>query len=255
MADDKLADLSPEDVAAWYGRLADKIDERKINNERSLASQLLKIWLLPGEAKSKTWMFAPPKHLREHSAVLDVLAYHRDVYLTNKKARINGDEKWAGVIPRLQGKKGFTKWDGRHDLEMQYHSLVEIPLRYQLTGNDADKDLLYSLRGFQLHTSVVVKLEPATGTKKKVVFTKAAAWVEDRYDFDAGEHITVPNPDYGRSAADSVAPELEKIRVFHSNAKRIQRKGLAADYEVRFMPWVIVFAPGIIEPERSLGWW
>ena len=30
-------------------------------------------------------------------------------------------------------------------LPLEYQSLVEIPLRYQVTGSDADKDLLYAL--------------------------------------------------------------------------------------------------------------
>jgi hypothetical protein len=40
-----------------------------------------------------------------------------------------------------------------------------IPLRYQVTGNDADIDLLYGLRGFQLKTYVTLAADAVPKSK------------------------------------------------------------------------------------------
>lgn len=42
---DVLATLPPNQVAAFYGRLADSVDARKGKLEVSLAAQLMRLWL------------------------------------------------------------------------------------------------------------------------------------------------------------------------------------------------------------------
>ena len=37
-------------------------------------------------------------------------------------------DKWAGIIPPLKRKSGFTAWDGTGTLDLEYQSLIEIPL-------------------------------------------------------------------------------------------------------------------------------
>jgi hypothetical protein len=57
---------------------------------------------------------------------MNVLKFHQAVFLTEKKARLTGGRKaWVGIIPRLQGLPGFTKWNRQNDLGMEYESLVE----------------------------------------------------------------------------------------------------------------------------------
>lgn len=239
--DDVLAKRSAKDVADWYRRLADMIDKKKINNENPLAPYCLRAWLDNAETKADNVVYRwPPKHLRENSDVLSVIRYHRKVYLTEEKAKIGTDTKWAGIIPRLQGKKGFQKWDGAGTLDMTYQSLVEISLLKQFTGSDGEKDLLYALHGFQLHTEVTVKLLPAkSASEKTVVFEKFEAYVEDVYDWDPSKHISVPNPDYQSTSPSAIAPTSETIVVYHSNAKRIEREGFAKPYTFFTVNWKV----------------
>jgi hypothetical protein len=49
----------------------------------------------------------------------------------------------------------------------------------------------------------------------------------------------VPNPDYGSTMKDAVAPKKETITVFHRNAKRLEDAKLAAPYDVTFGPWTV----------------
>lgn len=259
MADDVLAPLPPPQVAAFYRRLAESVEARKGKVKVSLAALLMGHWLDNRDPKS-TFIFDAPDHLRESSDVASVLGYHRRVYLTEEKARLGGTtktEKWAGVIPRLQGKAPFPKWSGSPPINIDYSSLVELPLRYQVTGNDADIDLLYGLRGFQLKTYVTLVADAVSKSKMmKVSFQSFDAQVLDRYDWDYSEHITVPNPDFGSTKPDAVAPKMQKVVVFHSNARRLENAGLAAPYDLKTNRWKISDArlttSAEVDPSRTL---
>ncbi len=153
---DELPKLAPPAVAGFYGRLADAVDKQKGTLKVSLAALLMRHWL-ENRDSSSIFTFDAPKHLREHADVRETLSYHRRVYLTEEQAHLDrGGKRWAGIVPRLQGKPPYTPWDCLGPLSLDYQSLVELPLRYQVTGNDADRDILYALHGFQLKTYVVV---------------------------------------------------------------------------------------------------
>jgi hypothetical protein len=114
---------------------------------------------------------------------------------------------------------------------MDYESLTEFPLRYQLTGNDADRDLLYSLHGFQLHSRVTVggTLMPVPrgskgAAKVRVNFQSFMADARDVYDWDYSEHLTVPNPDYGIKKPGAAAPNSQTVIVYHRNASDRRRR-------------------------------
>ena len=143
-------------------------------------------------------------------------------------------------MPRLLGSPGFAKWDGLAQLKLDYQSLVELPLRYPITGSDADRDLLYALHGFQLKTYVTVTgaMSPDK-TRRTVRFLSFEAEVSDTYDWDYSEHLTVPNPDYQSKVPGAIEPGSKSIVVYHSNAKRIEDAGLAAPYAFRTRRWVI----------------
>jgi hypothetical protein len=163
------------------------------------------------------------------------------------------------VIPRLQGKTSHAKWNAEGPLSMTYESLVEFPLRFQITGSDADRDLLYSLHGFQLKTNVTVTARPFPKSKRmRISFTTFQAQARDRYDWDYSEHLTVPNPDFGSKDAGAVAPASQTIKVYHSNAKRVEDAKLAAPYDVQSRSWNVstlsVKGDAEINPTRSLGW-
>ena len=254
---DVLAPLSEQQVAAFYRRLASFIDKNKGQLKTSLAARLLNHWL-DNRDPNATYEFDAPDHLKTHPKVIAAFHYHRAVYLTEKKARLGGGvTKWAGAIPRLQGQKPFTPWNGSTPLTMDYQSLVEMPLTYQLHGSDADRDLLYSLRGFQLKTFVT--LSPAKVAKSKLIkveFTRFDAQVLDRYDWDYTEYMTVPNPDFGSQSQDAVSPESQKVRVYHRNAKRLEDAKLAAPYNIATRLWRVTVAglrkTATLDPNKHL---
>lgn len=234
---DVLATLKPADLAAWYRRLADAVDANRGDLKVSLAAMLLRHWLENRDASS-TFVFDVPDHIWAHSLLHEAWAFHRSVILTKEQARFTGGiRKWAGVVPRLLGQAPFKKWEGRGPLVMDYESLVETPLRYQLTGNHADKDLLTSLRGFQLKSTVTLMASALPRPQKWLInFQSFKSKILDRYDFDYKEHFTVDNPDYNSKSPSAVEPTVKKIVVYHTNAKRLEDAGLAAPYEVESRP-------------------
>ena len=237
-SEDVLARLSIPELWGFYGRLADAVDRNRGALSSSLAALLMRHWLANKDPKS-TFAFDAPEHLRTHSQVRAVLAFHRRVFLSEERARFSGGaQRWAGVLPRLMGVRGFTTWAGTPPLTLDYQSLVEMPLRYQLTGDDADRDLLYALHGFQLKSTIVVSAVP-TANGWRVSFQSFEAEVIDRYDFDYSEHLTVPNPDFGSTAPGAVAPTAKSIVVYHRNAKRLEDAGRAAPFDVRSTRWSV----------------
>ncbi len=174
-------------------------------------------------------------YLKNHSIVLDVLSYHRDVYLTQQRARIGSSTRWAGIRPRWQDHP--ERYEHGQALSMHYESLVEVPLRWQITGNSEEKDILYGMgMGFQLRTDVTVILSHQ-GNHLDVTFSQFRAKVVDTYDFNYSEHITVPNPDYNSSSQDSVCPRRDTIVVYHTNARRMERANLAAPFPLESDQW------------------
>ena len=84
----------------------------------------------------------------------------------------------------------------------------------------------------------------------------ASAQAKDRYDWNYNEYFTVPNPDYRSSQPDAVRPQDQSMRVYHRNAQRLERAGLAAPYDVLSNEWTVtdpqVVRPGIVDPRRQL---
>ncbi|MGP3985143.1 hypothetical protein [Streptomyces sp. KR80] len=239
-SDDELSAFSPPEVADWYRRLALMIQRKRPD---SLAAQMLLHWL-DGKGARLTFSSAKVEKLRQ---VTDELKNNvRPVFLTEKKARVKGGEKWGGVIPRIQKLPGVDPWDGSSPIKMSFTGQsVEVPLAVQAKAflglaDEDELDLLMSLHTFGLKTEVVVTLTPKPGTPQyKVDFTDWQTRAFDRYDWDPSKHIKVPNPDYGNPArlAAPVAPDKDKITVYHSNAKRVEAAGLAASYDAESTPW------------------
>lgn len=258
---DYLAPLPEQRVAAWYGRLADMIARQKVQGRTPLAAEFLRHYLKNRDPNA-TYDLVEPDYLKNSSQVGVALLFHRAVFLTEQKARLpNGAQGWAGVLPRLQGRPGFTRWDGASQLRMHYESLVEIGgsvteiIRIQNRGSPEERDLFASLRGFQLRSEVLLRGMPANG-RVTVSFTNWTARVLDRYDFDYSEHLTMPNPDFGRRSADAVRPEDRTLRVYHSNARRLVRARLAAPFNIRSKGWVVaapnITGPAEVDPSRTL---
>ena len=244
---DYLAELSVQEVAAWYKRLADSISEKKINGQEPLASLFLKTWLSNRSAKY-TLVFHSPLYLKNSDYVKQTLRFHRAVFLTEEKARFTGGRRaWAGVIPRLQGLQGFKKWPLSTALTMEYESLVEVGsglaeiIRIQTRGTPAEMDLLTSLRGFQLKSIVTVNGSQLSNGMVKIEFKNWQCEVIDKYDFDYNEYFTPPNPDFGKTQMKgAVRPQDRSFRVYHKNAKRLEGASLACPYHIRSYRWQVI---------------
>jgi hypothetical protein len=222
-ATDILAGLNTSDLQAWYSRLAQAIGGRPVNGHPPMSSTFLNRYIAPRNPNA-TLSFTPPPHLKSQSIVRNALAYHRQVYLTRKKARIGQGTPWAGILPPI---------------DIYYESLVEVPLRWQMTGGDVERDILYGLgMGFQLRTDVTLTVTPS-GSDLTVEFQSFTARIKDRYDFNPSEHITVPNPDLGSTAAHAVCPQRDRITVYHKNAIRLEKAKLAQPYDIESSAWTI----------------
>jgi hypothetical protein len=258
---DYLASLPEARVAAWYRRLADRIGQEPVGGQEPLAAVFLRHWL-DNRNSASTFQFSPPRYLQASSYVVAVLQYHRAVFLTEKQARVGGQLRWAGVLPRIQGLSGVTRWDLSQPLEMQYQSLVEVGagfidlVRIQRSGTREERDLLTSLRGFQLQSRVTVTGKRAASGRVVIELSSWRAQASDRYDWDYSEHFTVPNPDYRSKRPDAVRPDDQMLTVYHRNAERLERASLAAPYNVVSQEWLIsdplLLRPGEVDPSRKL---
>lgn len=233
---DHLQSRSPKEVADWYGRLADLVS---MSIPSSLASRMLKHWL--GATGTKFTFDAS-----EISSEAFVIEHLRDevrrVFLSEKKT---SKGSLGSIVPRIQGKPGFPKWDGSSTLAMHYEGdSVSLPMKVHamaLIGkaNPHDIDLFMSLHSFGIRTNVVVSLSPKGGAKFNVNFDSWESQAFDRYDWDTQKSLTVPNPDFNnpKGLPKPIAPGEEKLVVFHTNARRVEQAGLAAPYDVASTLW------------------
>lgn len=262
MAEDYLKKLSVDQVAAWYLRLADAWEKGMADVKQPLAGAFLRAWVNNRTTDAKI-EFDAPDHLRSNAAVFEVQSFHREVFLTSRKARFSGKpDRWAGILPRIQGAAGFTKWDMKGDLALEYESLCDVAPnifaigRIQQTGSNAERDIFGSLRGFQLKSKITVGATPGQGSQVKILFKSWICSGTDRYDWNYSEHLTVVNPDYGSKAADAVRPQDQTLTVYHSNAERLEKAGKAAPFIVVIKPWTVVdarlTAPGVVDTKRRL---
>lgn len=259
---DHLAPLPEAQVATWYRRLADRMAREQIGGQEPLGALFLRHWL-DNRDPTSTFQFQPPRYLQTISNVITVLQYHRAVFLTEQRARVGGERLiWAGVLPRIQGLSGFTRWDISRPLDMEYESLVEVGsglmdlVRIQRSGMPEERDLLTALRGFQLRSRVTVTGRRLTSGRIAIQFSLWRAGVRDRYDWNYTEHFTVPNPDYQSTRSDAVRPRDWTLTVYHRNAQRLERANLAAPYNIVSHEWSLsdpaLIGPGEVDPSRRL---
>jgi hypothetical protein len=143
---------------------------------------------------------------------------------------------------------------------LQLNSLVEIEVKWFSSHTLGDNDLMTSLHGFQLYTQCVFVMSPIQGkTDNRVNFLSFVAWVNDKYDFDPDEYFPVPNPDYKNkfNVVKPVAQNSEIIAVYHRNAIRMEKAGLARPFALKSHPWTIsdlkISGPAQINPAKKLG--
>jgi hypothetical protein len=242
---DHLENLSPPEVRDWYLRLAEHVDRHKGSVKESLASKFLKYYINGGGADL---IFDPPDHLLSSKFVKVVLDDHRAWFLTKKKFK----DKWVGVVPRLQEHKYTPNPD--NPLLLWIGSNCEIPVDDFGKLSDGDKDLATSLHGFLLVSFCTLFVNA-----NKVTFQWWASGARDRYDFDSGKWFRVPNPDYKNPfhVSNPVAPDDDEIVVFHKNAIRMEKAGLAKPYDLA-SNWLVlepsITGVGLIDPNQQLSY-
>lgn len=260
MSDDILKDYPVEQVHRWYNRLSDTALANRVKGKLPLSGQFLKAYVNPRSKGQMPYGFTAPDYLQTHTKVIEALFFHRRVFLTQEKARFGeggSTHKWAGLVPRLQDKR----WNGTKPIPLYYESLVDVApnmvaiWRIQRSGTEEERDLFTSLRGFHLRSDIEVagqKIDKVIS----VQFNKWQAKAIDRYDFNFDEHLTLPNPDYQSRDKDAIRPDLESFRVYHTNAKRMEDRGLAAAYDLEVGPWQVtdsrITAAEKIDPAKRL---
>lgn len=260
---DHLSTLTVQEVADWYYRLADMVSKKKINGQEPLSALFLRAWLNNRKSNYSKIFHAPP-YLKSSNYVTKVLMYHRAVFLTEQKARFTGGRTaWAGIIPRLQGLPGFKQWNLKIPLGLEYESLVEVGnglvdiIRIQNSGTPAERDLLTSLRGFQIKSYVTVHGTLLSNSKISIEFKSWECEVLDKYDFNYNEYFTPPNPDFGRNdLKGAVRPQDRSFRVYHKNAKRLEDANLACPYSIKSYRWQIndpnISGSAEVDPSKKL---
>jgi hypothetical protein len=261
VGEDVLKKYPEKQVHGWYERLARKVNAR--SKSQGVSNPMSGTFLLQYIGKNNNPLGAPlefdaPDHLKADDSVTDVLAFHRAVFLTEKKGSFSpAPERWVGIIPRLQS----GKWDGTSTLGLEYTSLSDVaPSRLAIgqlfvTRPPKKWDIFTSLRGWQLKSSVQVTGTPK-GALLEVSFSQWTASGEDLYDFDRNEHLTLPNPDYQSKESFAIAPTEQDITVYHSNAFRLERAGLARPFKVKIRPWLVLDpklrSAATVDPKKKL---
>jgi hypothetical protein len=248
---DYLKPLPIAQVAGWYRRLANLVGVRKIGGRVPYAALLLGHYLDNRDPNS-TFVIDARTYLTSNARVLAALAYHRRVFLSQEEARIGKTTRLAGVVPRLRARDAARLAVPGQAL-IDYESLVQIGdgmldiWRIQNSGTDSERDLFTSLRGFQLHSQVLLQVKHESN-KVRVDFTSWKAHALDRYDWNYSEHLTMPNPDFGSKARNAVRPMDQQLTVYHANAKRLEDAKLAAPFNVKSAAWSVVDAKGLTAP-------
>jgi hypothetical protein len=231
---DYLAPLNEQKVAAFYRRLALSI-RVKFGGE-SLAAILLLHWL-DGGGKDRTY---PAKYVRDLDEVRTYLRQTARLVFLSQKPTPSGTI--GGVVPRIKGLIKSIPPGGPYPMHLEGH--VETPLSIEakaamgLKVDPQELDALYALHGFLLISDVVVSAVKRPNARLyDVKFERWICKASDEYHWDPAKHITVPNPDYGSKDKEAVAPRDREITVYHSNAIRVEKAGLAKSFHDESDPW------------------
>ena len=231
---DYLAPLNERDLVTFYRRLALSI-QAKFGGD-SLAAILLLHWL-DGDGKDKVY---PAKYVRD---LAEVRSYLRDtagpIFLSRRQTPSGSI---GGVVPRIKGTIKCDPPGGPYPMHLEGN--VETPLSVEAKAavgikvDGRELDALYALHGFLLISDVVVSAAKISKSRMyNVRFERWTCKTSDEYHWDPKKHITVPNPDYCSKDKGAVAPGEKEITVYHSNALRVEKAGLAKAFHNESEPW------------------
>jgi hypothetical protein len=231
---DYLAPLKEADVAAFYRRLALSI-QAKFSGD-SLAAILLLHWL-DGAGKVKVYPAKYVKDLEEVRSYLKDTA--REMFLSRKPAPSG---RIGGVVPRIKGTIASVPPGPPYSMHLEGNVEASITIQTKaalgLNVDPRELDALYALHGFTVISDVVASVAQVGKSQMyNVTFDKWTCKASDEYHWDPSKHITVPNPDYNSKAPGAVAPGDKDITVYHSNAIRIEKAGLAKAFHDESEAW------------------
>lgn len=251
-ARDILSTATIDEVHGWYSRAADRLDAdaRRYGAPGSFAGSNLRRFLNPTDESRRSstanrMTLQIPSYVISHPTVEAAVDYHRRVYLSQEAARLSGgSSRILGAVRRLRDPAG-TGWFVGTPMQMHYESLVEFPtltppsLFVSDEGRAQHFDTRNAIGSCQLRTEVQVVVD---SSRRRGTFLLFLCYLWDNYDFAAGRHLDLPNPDHGRSTG--LCPHLEEITAYHSNLDRLRSAGRAHDFYWISQAWV---------PRRILG--
>jgi hypothetical protein len=71
----------------------------------------------------------------------------------------------------------------------------------------------------------------------RVKFHKWTCKATDEYHWNPSKHLVVPNPDYGSTFNGAVRPDRQLVKIYHRNAIRLEKAGLAQSFRDESEPW------------------
>jgi hypothetical protein len=120
------------------------------------------------------------------------------------------------VLPRIQGQSGFQRWSNvQTPLMMEYESLVEIGgnvaslIMIQQTGSPEQRDLLTSLRGFQLRSKVTVIGRPQPNGAIQINFPWTSRRSRARRSLPSWATSTTARPRCSITSARPASPQVK----------------------------------------------
>jgi hypothetical protein len=241
---DLLAALSPPELAAFYRRLAASIQARFSGD--SLAAVLLLHWL-DGKGADKVY---PARYVSGLAAVRSYLKETaRPIYLSQRRTPSG---TLGGIVPRIQGTIRATPPGGPYTMHLEGNVETSVGVQAKaaigLSVEPRELDALYALHGFLLVTDVVASAKKGAGGFYDVRFERWTCKASDEYHWNPDKHITVPNPDFGSTAPTAVAPKDREVVVYHSNAIRLEKAGLAQAFHDESEPWEEKADLGVVGP-------
>jgi hypothetical protein len=230
---DYLAQMNERDVAAFYRRLAAFI-QAQIGGD-SLAATLLLHWL-DGKGRDKIF---PARYVRN---LIEVRSYLRSkarlIFLSTIPTPSGAP---GGVIPRIKGTIKADPPGGPYAMHLEGNVetpvSIEARLFFGLSVDPQEVDAFYGLHGFSLISDVVASATKTAASQYLVKFDRWTCKTSDEYHWNPEKHIDVPNPDYGSKLPNAVAPGERKITIYHRNAIRVEKAGLAAPFHDESEPW------------------
>ncbi|MBL8963474.1 MAG: hypothetical protein JNK70_05335 [Phycisphaerae bacterium] len=248
--DDVLANYPEDQVARWYGRLADFTEKTAKTHgiTPSVSAMMLRQWLKNRKQNGRSvFRFPAPLHVQSLSEITAEVQDHLKVYLSRKEVTLGSKAEGhttqvRGIVPRLRDPAAF-KIDPTFPSPVSMHlekliDLCPIPAKWIFLDH-VRKDIFTGFGGFQLRTEIELQVSQYSASKRTAVVSVKSLQVSvnDEYDWNYNEYLTMPNPDHNSVSADAIESKMESIRVYHSNAQRLEQKNLAWPYPYESDRW------------------